>query len=224
MAAECSPRQLPSGAFTRVFIMRWTWRWGSPSRLVKWRTRAVSTVRLPTSTWAPRGPIRVTATAERYRGDLVGLAVEHGVEGGRNHRVLRGHDGQRLGVVDHHFDETQRLAVRPAGADEALHLPALGVDPLHPFDEIAFGGQGGPPGPLPRFPGVDLHGHPGVLAVVGLGPLVALVEVFSGADSRAPVKVHPSLHRRSSRIPGPWTGRQDRPGLLVGLPQVAYVL
>ncbi len=64
---ECKPRQVRSGAFTRVFNIKRTWRCGSPSRLVECVTRAVSTSRFPTSTCAPRRPTRATATSERYR-------------------------------------------------------------------------------------------------------------------------------------------------------------
>jgi hypothetical protein len=127
-------------------------------------------------------------------GDLVRLAGEDTINGVGHHRVLGGHDRQRLGVVHHHLDEAQGLAIGALGADTAFDLPRRWLYPLHPCDELARLGQGGGGCTLACPPGVDLHRDAGLLGVVGLGSPVSLVEVAGGAGAGSPVEVHAALH------------------------------
>ena len=197
MAAECNPRQAPSGVFTRVLTIRCTCRCGSPSRLVKWATRAVSTVRPPTSTWAAPPPDPGHRHRREIPGDLVRLTAQHPIQRRRHHRVLRRHDRQRLRVVDRHLHKPQRQAVRTARPDPPLHLPRARVNAFHPPDQITRLGQHRRPGPLPRCPGVDRHRHPTPLGVIGLRSLMPLIEIAGRSHPTAPIEMHPPLHPTS---------------------------
>ena len=132
--------------------------------------------------------------------DLVRLAAHHRLQGRRHHRVLGRHHRQALRVVHHYFHEAQRRPLGAAGADGPFYLAGGRVPSFHPRLQLPPAPQHSARQALPAPPGAHLYHGLVALAVVRLGPPVALLEVLGRPLAAAPVEVHPALHRDAPAV------------------------